>query len=148
MERSKSVRKIPWLPILLLAWNILDAAVHIAGDRAEPLRIAGNIVAIAAAVIVLLGFAQAMSPRILSLSAIAILALNTAHSAEHGFGPPMLVFIGLSVFLLLRWAQVQSAQANAESDQAAGSFALRWWLSLAICLGGVALVAISGLPVN
>ena len=148
MERSNGVRQIPWLPTLLLAWNILDAAVHIAVDMVEPLRVAGNIVGIIAAVIALVGFANAVSPRILGLAAIAIVALNTAHSAEHGFGPPMLVFIGASVFLLLRWAQVKSAQAKTESDEPAYPFVLRWWLSLAIALGAAALVAIIGLPAN
>ena len=148
MDRPNSAGKIPWLPTLLLAWNIFDAALHIAVDMAEPLRIAGNIIGIIAAVIALVGYAKAISPRILGLAAIAIVALNTAHSAQHGFGPSMLVFVGASVFLLLRWAQVKSAQASAESDEAADGFALRVWVSLAIALGGVALVAIVGLPAN
>ena len=148
MEKSNGARRIPWLPMLLLAWNIIDAAVHIRGGMAEPLRIAGNIVAIIAAGMALVGCAKAISPRMLALAAIATVALNTAHAAQHGFGPPMLVFVGASVFLLLRWAQVKSGQARAENDDAGDLLALRWWVSLAIAVVGVALVAISGLSVN
>jgi hypothetical protein len=43
--------KIQWLPILLIAWNLFDIAVHIAVDMVEVLRVSGNVLAIAVAVL-------------------------------------------------------------------------------------------------
>ena len=47
MQTENTDHKIQWLPILLIAWNIFDIAVHVAVDRVEPLRVSGNIVGIA-----------------------------------------------------------------------------------------------------
>ena len=92
---------------------MIDIAVHIRADMVEPLRIAGNILGPAAAVIVLLGVGKAYAPHILGLAAIGVVALNAAHVSARGFGTPMLVFVGVSVLLLLRLAQVSLRQANA-----------------------------------
>ena len=51
-------RKFQWLPALLIIWNLLDIAVHVALDMAEPWRIAGNVVGIVAALVVVFGVAK------------------------------------------------------------------------------------------
>ncbi len=57
MKKSTG-RKIQWLPILLIAWNLFDIFVHVRADLAEPLRISGNIVGIVAGLIILFGGGQ------------------------------------------------------------------------------------------
>lgn len=123
---------------LLIAWNLIDIAVHIAVNEVEPLRITGNIVGMAAALIVLVGGARAYAPYILGLAATIVVGLNTAESFRDGYMPPMLVFVGVSVFLLLRLAQVKPVEA------AAVRVSQRWWAALIVTLIGVALVIIGG----
>ncbi len=116
MKTQNKEHKIQRLPSLLIAWHMFDIAVHVAVDMVEPLRITGNIVGIAAALIVLLGFAKTYAPYILGGAAIAVVAVNTVFASENGFAIPMLIFIGVSLFLLLRWAQVKLAEANSERE--------------------------------
>jgi hypothetical protein len=92
---------------------------------AEPLRVTGNIVGIAAAAIVLLGLAKPYAPHILVGSAVVVVLLNAIHSSMHGAVLPMLVFIGVALFLLLRWAQVLLAKGDEQR------FFHRWWAALA-----------------
>ncbi|NJL56188.1 hypothetical protein HC928_14155 [bacterium] len=107
MTTQGTNRKIQWLPILLIAWNLLDIAVHIAVHEGEPLRITGNIVGIAAALIVLFGVVRAYAPYILGLAAVIVVGLNVAESFLHGYLPPMLIFVGVSVFCCCAWATGQ-----------------------------------------
>lgn len=144
MEAQNASRKVPWLPILLIVWNLLDIGVHIAVDRVEPLRIAGNIVGLAAAAIVLLGVVKSYQANLVGLAVVVVVILNTAESALHGFQVPMLVFVGMSVFLLLRMTQVAFAQANAERNKGSGRFYLRWWAAVPATLIIVAIVPVSG----
>ena len=92
MKTENTGRHIQWLPTLIIVWNMIDLVLHVAVDMAEPLRISGNIVGIAAALIVLLGYAKSYAPHILGLAAVVVVVLNTVHSSEHGFAIPMLVF--------------------------------------------------------
>jgi hypothetical protein len=130
MTTQNKKRGFQWLPTLLILWNVIDLVLHVAIGLAEPLRIAGNIVGIAAALIVLLGLAMPYAPHILGGAAIGAVILNTIHASQHGFAIPMLVFIGVAVFLLLRWAQVESLEANAESESADDRSYHRWWMAL------------------
>ena len=94
------------IPAVLVGWNMFDALLHIAIDMAEPLRITGNIVAVLVAVAILQGAPRKLSFPLLLISFISTVALNTVHVSENDFAIPMLVFIGLSLYLLLRWAQI------------------------------------------
>jgi hypothetical protein len=139
MNTQNRTRKFPWLPALIIAWNIIDLVLHVAIDMAEPLRIAGNVVAIAAALIVLLANVKSYAPYILGGAAVAVVVLNAFHAAQHGSAIPMLVFIGVTLFLLLRWAQVFLAEAG---DQ---RFYHRWWAALAPAVIGAAIVFLMGM---
>ncbi len=108
MKTENTDHKIQWLPILLIVWNIIDAGLHISINFIEPVRIAGNIVAVVAASIVLLGLAKSYAPHLLVLSAAVIVILNSMQRPISGiFGIIVLTFVGVSVFLLLRLAQVK-----------------------------------------
>jgi hypothetical protein len=144
IKTDKKNKRFQWLPALLIIWNLIDLVLHVAIDMAEPLRITGNIVGIAAALIVLLGFAKSYAPHILGGAAVTVVALNALHASEHGFAIPMLVFIGVALFLLLRWAQVKSLEAYPESENAVGRFYHRWWMALLAALVGVGIVTLSG----
>ena len=135
-------KKLQWLPTLLILWNLIDIAVHIAVDMVEPLRVSGNIIGIAAAVIVLLGLAKPFAPHILGGAAAVVIILNVLHASEQGYAIPMLVFIGVALFLLLRWAQVILAKV---ADQ---RFYHRWWAALAIAVIGAAIVFLTGMSAN
>lgn len=81
MQTQNIDHKITWLPTLLIAWNLFDLVLHVAIDMAEPLRITGNIVAIAAALIVLLGYAKSNAPYTLGGAAVVVVAVNTVHAS-------------------------------------------------------------------
>ena len=98
------VLKAGRIPAVLVGWNIFDALLHVAIGMAEPLRITGNIIAIFVAVAILIGAPKKLSSILLLAASISIVALNTVHVNEHDFAIPMLIFIGLSLYLLLRWA--------------------------------------------
>jgi len=140
MEIESSSRKIQWIPTLLIAWNILDIAVHIAVDMVEPLRIAGNIVGIVVAVIVLLGMMKSLAPQILGLAVIIVVVLNVLESIQHGFAIPMLIFIGVSLFLLLRYAQVKLQESNVQNK----GIHLAWWSAIIVAIIGSTVVASVG----
>jgi hypothetical protein len=111
---------------------------------AEPLRIAGNIVGIAAALIVWFGLAKPYAPHILGGAAAVVVVLNVFHAAGHGFFIPTLVFIGIALFLLLRWAQVKWSESSAEGEKPGAPFYLRWWMALIATLVGIGIVSLSG----
>ena len=135
METENTNRKFQWLPILLIAWNLFDIFVHVRADMVEPLRVTGNVVGIVAGLIVLFGVAKAAAPQILGGSATAVFILNTFHSFQHGWGPAMLAFVGLTLFMLLRLWQMQSSGTEVYH---------RWWVALLISLVGVAILAVAG----
>jgi hypothetical protein len=147
-KSENKYRKFQWLPILLITWNLFDLVLHVAIDMAEPYRIAGNVVAIVAALIVLLANVKSYAPLILGGAAVVVVALNAFHASEHGFAIPMLVFIGVTLFLLLRWAQVKSLEANAESENEVGHFYHRWWMAIIVSLVGVAIVVLTGMSAD
>jgi hypothetical protein len=129
------------LPTLLVVWNIIDIAVHVAIDLAEPWRIAGNIVGIVAALIVLFGVAKPYAWQILSGAAVVVVVLNVVHSILHGWLTPSFTFIEVSLILLLLWAQNLYREANAEGEN---PVYLRWWAALGATLLGIAIVALVG----
>jgi hypothetical protein len=51
-------KKFQWFPALIILWNLIDIVVHVGLNMAEPWRIAGNIVGIAAALVVWFGLAK------------------------------------------------------------------------------------------
>lgn len=145
MKTENTSRKIQWLPTLLIVWNILDIVVHVALNLVEPLRIAGNVAALVAAVVVLLGFARAYAPHVLGLAAALVVGFNLWESVLHGFFGPSLIFIGVSLYLLVRWIQAELSKANsAKSDNAATPFHLRSWLAIPITLVLVGVTMLGG----
>jgi hypothetical protein len=140
---SKSQRFL-WFPTLLIIWNLIDIAVHFAFNLAEPWRIAGNIVGIVAALIVLLGVAKPYARQILSGAAIVVVVLNVIHSMLHGWLIPSFIFIGVSLILLLLWAQDQYRKANVERGDAQNPIYLRWWAAIGATLVGITIVALVG----
>ncbi|NJO06297.1 MAG: hypothetical protein HC876_12665 [Chloroflexaceae bacterium] len=133
-------KKFQWLPALIIIWNLIDIAIHIAVNEVEPLRITGNIIGITAALIVLFGVARAYAPHILALAAAIVVGLNAIQSFLHGYALPMLVFIGVSVFFLLRLTQVKAV------EEAEARFYQRWWIGLGAALVGVVIVSLVGQP--
>ena len=98
------------IPVVLVGWNMFDAILHIVIDMAEPLRITGNIIGVLAAITILLGAPKKLSFPLLLVAFISTVALNTFHAIENDFAIPMLVFIGLSLYLILRLAQISKIE--------------------------------------
>jgi haloalkane dehalogenase len=136
--------KTQWLPILLIVWNLIDIAVHIAVDMVEVLRVSGNVLAIAAAVVVLTGVTKTWAHDVLVGSAIVVVILNSIFSAQNGFLAPVLVFVGVTVFLLIRWAQIKRLEKDAAAGEVNVRFYHRWWMALALTFGGILIVALAG----
>ncbi len=143
-ENPRPAQTSRWFPALLVLWNILDVAVHVALGFAEPWRLAGNAVAIVAAIVVVSGVARRFGARVLAAAAVAVVVVNGIHSVLNGWLAPAFVFIGVTLLLLLLWAQSvrRADQSRAASERA--PFSQRWWAALLATVVGVGAVALVG----
>ncbi|MGJ3239061.1 MAG: hypothetical protein ACFE0Q_10190 [Anaerolineae bacterium] len=143
METKNTSRNLPWLAILIIVWNTFDIALHVYVELVEPLRVVGNVAAIAAAVIVLLGLARTYAPHVLGLATVMVVGLNIAHAIANGFFVPSLVFIGVSVLLLTLWTQGEWRKSDLAANTANPIY-LRWWAAIVITLIAVAIIPLVG----
>ena len=132
------------IPAVLVGWNIFDALLHVAIGMAEPLRITGNIIAIFVAVAILIGAPKKLSSILLLAASISIVALNTVHVNEHDFAIPMLIFIGLSLYLLLRWAQILKIEDLKIREPKKQKYFHKRWFTVALSIFGVLVVLAVG----
>ena len=128
------------IPAVLIGWNMFDAILHIAIDMAEPLRIAGNTIAILVAISILLGAPKKLSFPLLLVAFISTVALNTFHVSENDFAIPMLIFIGLSLYLLLRWAQIFKIEDLKIRETKKQKYFHKRWFAVALSIFGVLVV--------
>jgi hypothetical protein len=128
------------IPAVLVGWNAFDALLHIAIDMAEPLRITGNVIAILVAVAILLGAPKKLSFSLLLAAFISTVALNTVHVSENDFAIPMLIFIGLSLYLLLRWAQIFKIEDLKITETKKQKYFHKRWFAVALSIFGVLVV--------
>ncbi len=146
MEARRRVRIRRWFPSLVILWNIFDVMVHVVVDMVEPWRVAGNAVGVVAALIVWSGAARGHAPHVLTVSAVVIAVLNAIHSILDGWIAPSFVFMGVSLFLLLRWAQDIYRKGASTVDTGESPVYLRWWVALGATVVGIAAVALVGEP--
>ena len=132
------------IPAVLIGWNMFDAILHIAIDMAEPLRIAGNTTAILVAISILLGAPKKLSFPLLLVAFISTVALNTFHVSENDFAIPMLIFIGLSLYLLLRWAQIFKIEDLKIRESEKQKYFYKRWFAVALSIFGVLVVLTVG----
>ena len=132
------------IPAVLVGWNTFDALLHIAIDMAEPLRITGNVIAILVAVAILLGAPKKLSFTLLLVAFISTVALNTVHVREHDFAIPMLIFIGISLYLLLRWAQIFKVEELKIRQPKKQKYFHKRWFAVALSIFGVLVVLAVG----
>ena len=132
------------IPAVLIGWNMFDAILHIAIDMAEPLRIAGNTIAILVAITILLGAPKKLSFPLLLVAFISTVALNTFHVSENDFAIPMLIFIGLSLYLLLRWAQIFKIEDLKIRESEKQKYFYKRWFAVALSIFGVLVVLTVG----
>lgn len=135
-------KKFQILPFLLISWNILDIIVHVATDFVEPLRIVGNLIGILAGVIVWSGIMKKRLHDPLLISAILVLILNIIQSYLYGYLIPVFIFIGASVFILLRLAQIDAV--NKDKDASKAMLRHKWWIALLATLIGLLPVGLLG----
>ena len=128
------------IPAVLVGWNIFDALLHVAIDMAEPLRITGNIIAIFVAVAILIGAPKKLSSSLLLAAFISIVALNSVHVSEQDFAIPMLIFIGLSLYLLLRWTQILKIEDLKIREPKKQNYFHKRWFAVALSIFGVLVV--------
>ena len=128
------------IPAVLVGWNAFDALLHIAIDMAELLRITGNVIAILVAVAILLGAPKKLSFSLLLAAFISTVALNTVHVSENDFAIPMLIFIGLSLYLLLRWAQIFKIEDLKITETKKQKYFHKRWFAVALSIFGVLVV--------
>ncbi len=141
METENNDQTFQMLPTLLIVWNLFDIGLHVAINLVEPLRIAGNIAALIAAAIVLLGLARGYAPYVLGLGALLVVGFNLWESILHGFFWPSLIFIGVSLFLLVRWAQVEWSKANSAETT---PIYLQPWVAIPVTLVLVGVTMLGG----
>ena len=128
------------IPAVLVGWNMFDALLHIAIDMAEPLRITGNVIAVLVAVVILLGAPKKLSFSLLLAAFISTVALNTVHVSENDFAIPMLIFVGLSLYLLLRWAQILKIEDLKIRESKKQRYFHKRWFAVALSIFGVLVV--------
>jgi hypothetical protein len=87
------------LTVVVALVNVGDVVVHVAIDQVEPLRIAGNLVVIAAAVGVLVVDAL-RRPVVPIMAGLVSLALNLVFIVSSGIGGLGAVLIALTTILL------------------------------------------------
>ena len=138
------VKKAGRTPAVLVGWNIFDALLHVAIDMAEPLRITSNIIAILVAVAILIGAPKKLSSSLLLAAFISTVALNTIHVSEHDFAIPMLIFIGLSLYLLLRWAQILKIEDLKIREPKKQKYFHKRWFAVVLSIFGVLVVLAVG----
>ncbi len=104
------------LAVALIAWNVLDIVLHIAVDQVEPLRIAGNIVAVVAgAVIGWTGISDTAKAGVAGVGIAGVLGLNVAWGfAEGKWWPPIATILITGTLLLLSRSTSLSANAAAK----------------------------------
>jgi hypothetical protein len=139
-EQARSSR---WLVILLIAWNVLDIAVHVALGMVEPWRVAGNAIGIAAAVVLLFGAARRYAPQVLVGAAGLVVVVNVIHSALNGWVGPSFVFIGVSLVLLAVWAQ-DAARRTGNGEGGNTPLHLRRWMAIVATIAALTLIGLSG----
>ena len=132
------------IPAVLVGWTMFDALLHVAIDMAEPLRITGNIIAIVVAVAILLGAPKKLSFSLLLAAFISTVALNTVHVSENDFAVPMLIFIGLSLYLLLRWAQIFKIKDFEIREPKKQKYFYKRWFTILLSVFGVLVVLAVG----
>ena len=132
------------IPAVLVGWNMFDALLHIAIDMAEPLRITGNIIAVLVAVAILQGAPKKLSFTLLLIAFISTVALNTVHVSENDFAIPMLIFVGLSLYLLLRWAQILKIEDLKIRESKKQKYFHKRWFAVAFSIFGVLVVLAVG----
>lgn len=88
------------LTVAALVLNIADIALHVAIDDVEPLRIAGNIVVVAATIAVL-AWPRARRATVPLCAAGASLGLNVGFTALEGIGPLGAVLVAATTLLLV-----------------------------------------------
>ena len=132
------------IPAVLVGWNMIDALLHVAIDMAEPLRITGNIIAIVVAVAILLGAPKKLSFILLLTAFISTVALNTVHVSENDFAVPMLIFIGLSLYLLLRWAQIFKVKDFEIREPKKQKYFYKRWFAVVLSVLGILVVLAVG----
>ena len=132
------------IPAVLVGWNMIDALLHVAIDMAEPLRITGNIIAIVVAVAILLGAPKKPSFIMLLTAFISTVVLNTVHVRENDFAVPMLIFIGLSLYLLLRWAQIFKVKDFEIREPKKQKYFYKRWFAVVLSVLGMLVVLAVG----
>ncbi len=105
------------LAIALIAWNIFDIMLHVVVDQVEPLRVTGNIVAIAAsAVIGWAGISDTAKAGVAGVAIAGVLGLNVAWGlAEGEWWPPIATLLITGSLLLLSRSASVSANPGAKS---------------------------------
>jgi hypothetical protein len=88
----------------------------------------------------LLGAPKKLSFSLLLAAFISTVALNTVHVSENDFAIPMLIFIGLSLYLLLRWAQIFKIEDLKITETKKQKYFHKRWFAVALSIFGVLVV--------
>lgn len=138
---SKVQSNLGKIPKILISWNLFDAILHIAVDMAEVYRISGNVVAILVAVVLSQGLAKRFTSPMLYSAVLATIALNSVHLTKHDLVALMLLFVGVSVYCLLRWAQIIAIN---EKVSLLKDTLQKTWFTISATIASVLIVALFG----
>ena len=90
------------------------------------------------------GAPKKLSFTLLLIAFISTVALNTVHVSENDFAIPMLIFVGLSLYLLLRWAQIFKIEDLKIRESKKQKYFHKRWFAVAFSIFGVLVVLAVG----
>lgn len=133
------MNKTQKIALLLIIWNLVDIAVHIAINLPETYRIAGNVIGIVAGTVVLLNVLKQYTRFIAIGSLIGVFILNFIHAYLHTALIPSFVFIGPAFFLLILLAQTNATESDKKKIYN------RWWSGLLLTTLLLLLLSVNGI---
>lgn len=142
MQKNHKLIKI--LAFALIVWNIIDVGLHIGINMAEPLRLMGNALGLFAGILILIKVSKVVIGYFLGISIFAVTVLNLIHSTNHGYVVPMLVFIGVSQFLLLVLLQRHIPEESIVNKSSKYKLITKWWFSLIVSICLIVVIMIPG----
>lgn len=103
---------MPILAGVLAAVTVFDIVIHVAADQVEPLRIAGNVIVLAAA-LALLAVPRLRRAWVAIAAGTGNLVLNAVFIAREGIGTLGWILVGTTTVLCVVLAALSGRRADA-----------------------------------
>ena len=121
------------ISIFLIVWNIFDILFHVMNYMIEPYRITGNIIGVIVSITSLIKYIGNYRKYISIIGFISIIIVNSLHAPIWGAEIPVAIFIGISLFLIVKLSQIQFG-ANVKKTKNQKSIIYSTWFAIIITI--------------